>query len=87
MAKRKRLAQQISDTDMPTKFYRTGMALSVAVIMGFGGWYFTRLTNTLDSVWERVIGIERKQDKSEYIQIEQSKKIDDLQREIRKLQK
>lgn len=87
MAKKKTLHQQVSETDMPTKFYRTGMALSVAVIMGFGGWYFTRLTGTVDQIVERVIGIERKQDKSEYIQIEQSKKIDDLQKEIRKLQK
>lgn len=87
MKRRRTLKQEYTETDRWTKFYRSGMAAAVAIIMAGGGWYMNGLSDSIKALSDGMVDLKIRVGQITYIQQEQSKKFDSLERKVEGLRK
>lgn len=85
--KTKSFGREIRDTDLPTKFYRSGMAFAVGLIIAGGGYFLDNLASKIDGVARGMYDVRVNVAKIEAIQIEQNRRFEGLERKFEKLNK
>lgn len=87
MKRRRTIVQQVRDTDLPTKVYRSITMGMIAVILAGGAWFLNDLSQSVRSLAVDMADMKGKIGVITYIQSEQGKKLDSLEKKVEGLRK
>lgn len=79
--------RQVAETDLPTKVYRTATGFMMTLIIAGGAWFLNDLSGAVKDLSRDINAVKIDVGRITYIQQEQSKRFDSLERKVERLQK